>query len=62
MREPNFKYNVAASLDKAGDTRGAVRAYQEYIDAAPNAKDVEKVRTRIHQLLDRVGDGLMKPQ
>ena len=62
MPEPNFKYNVAASLDRAGDTRGAVRAYQEYLNAAPNAPDADKVRARIEKLLDRVGEGLMKPQ
>ena len=60
--EPTFKYNVAASLDRAGDTRGAVRAYQEYLNAAPNASDADKVRARIEKLLDRVGEGLMKPQ
>jgi len=62
MPEPNFKYNVAASLDRAGDTRGAVRAYQEYLNAAPHAPDADKVRARIEKLLDRVGEGLMKPQ
>ncbi len=62
MPEPTFKYNVAASLDRAGDTRGAVRAYQEYLDAAPDARDADKVRARIEALLDRVGAGLMKPQ
>jgi tetratricopeptide (TPR) repeat protein len=62
MPEANFLYNVAASLDKAGDTRGAVKAYQQYLDAAPGAHDADKVHKRIEQLLDRVGEGLMKPQ
>jgi tetratricopeptide (TPR) repeat protein len=62
MPEPTFKYNVAASLDRAGDTRGAVRAYQEYLNAAPNAHDADKVRSRIEKLLERVGAELMKPQ
>jgi tetratricopeptide (TPR) repeat protein len=62
MPAPDFLYNQAASLDKAGDTRGAVRSYQEYLNAAPNAKDADKVRTRIDQLLERVGAELMKPQ
>jgi tetratricopeptide (TPR) repeat protein len=59
---PALLYNVAASLDKAGDTQGAVRVYQEYLNADPGAKDAERVKTRIHQLLDRVGAGLMKPE
>ncbi len=62
MPEPTFKYNVAASLDRAGDTRGAVRAYQEYLNAAPDAPDADKVRARIDKLLERVGADLMKPQ
>jgi tetratricopeptide (TPR) repeat protein len=62
MPEPTFKYNVAASLDRAGDTRGAVRAYQEYLNAAPDAPDADKVRARIDKLLERVGAELMKPQ
>jgi len=59
---PQFLYNVGASLDKAGDTQGAVRAYQQYLNADPQANDAERVKTRIHQLLDRVGAGLMKPE
>ena len=62
MPNPVFKYNEAASLHHAGDTRGAVRAYQEYLNASPNAKDADKVRATIEKLLDRVGEGLMKPQ
>jgi len=58
---PQFIYNVGASLDKAGDTQGAVRAYQQYLDADPGAKDAGRVKTRIEHLLDRVGAGLMKP-
>jgi tetratricopeptide (TPR) repeat protein len=58
---PQFLYNVAASLHKAGDTMGAVKAYQEYLHAYPDAPDADKVRKAIHILLDRVGAGLMKP-
>jgi tetratricopeptide (TPR) repeat protein len=58
---PQFLYNVAASLHKAGDTMGAVKAYQEYLNAYPDAPDADKVRKAIHILLDRVGAGLMKP-
>lgn len=58
---PQFLFNQAASLDKAGDTRGAVRAYQRYLNAAPDANDADKVRKRIEMLLEKSGDALVKP-
>ena len=58
---PQILYNQAASVDKAGDTMGAVRVYQQYLNQAPDASDANRVRDRIHMLLDRTGDGLMKP-
>ncbi|HEU5293661.1 MAG TPA: tetratricopeptide repeat protein [Burkholderiaceae bacterium] len=58
---PQFLYNVGASLDKAGDTMGAVKAYQQYLNAMPNADDADKVRARIQTLLERSGDALMRP-
>lgn len=58
---PQFLYNVATSLDKAGDTEQAVRAYQRYLAASPDAADAGKVRTRIEQLNNATGNGLMKP-
>jgi thioredoxin-like negative regulator of GroEL len=58
---PQFLYNVATSLDKAGDTEQAVRAYQRYLAASPGAADAAKVRTRIEQLNNATGNGLLKP-
>jgi tetratricopeptide (TPR) repeat protein len=58
---PQFIYNVGASLHKAGDTMGAVKAYQQYLNALPNAPDADKVRKAIQILLEKSGDGLMKP-
>jgi hypothetical protein len=40
---------------------GAVRMYQQYLDAAPGAPDADKVRRAIHLLLDKAGAGLMQP-
>ena len=58
---PQFLYNVGAARQMAGDTMGAVKAYQQYLNAYPDAPDADKVRKAIHILLDRTGDGLMQP-
>jgi len=58
---PQFLYNVGASLHRAGDTMGAVKAYQQYLNALPEAADADKVRKAIQILLERSGDALMKP-
>ena len=58
---PQFLYNMAASYDKAGDTKAAVRNYQLYLSMNPDANDADKVRTRIHTLLKATGDDLMQP-
>jgi len=58
---PQFLYNQAAALDMAGDTMGAARVYQQYLNADPHASDANKVRERIHTILDRAGNGLMAP-
>ena len=58
---PQFLYNVAASLHRAGDTMGAVKAYQQYLNAFPDASDADKVRKTIQLLLERSGDALMRP-
>jgi len=58
---PQFLYNVGASLHKAGDTWGAVKAYQQYLNAFPDAPDATRVRKAIDLLLERIGAGLEKP-
>jgi outer membrane protein assembly factor BamD (BamD/ComL family) len=58
---PQFLYNVGASLHKAGDTMGAVKAYQQYLNAMPDAPDADKVRKAIQMLLEKSGDALIKP-
>jgi tetratricopeptide (TPR) repeat protein len=58
---PQFLYNVGASLHKAGDTMGAVKAYQQYLNAYPDAPDAARVRKGIEILLQRSGDALEKP-
>jgi tetratricopeptide (TPR) repeat protein len=58
---PQFLYNQGAALHKGGDLIGAVRFYQQYLDAAPDAPDADKVHRTIHLLLDKAGAGLMKP-
>lgn len=58
---PQFLYNQAASYDKAGDTQRAVQNYQLYLSMNPNADDADKVRKRIHVLLQATGADLMQP-
>jgi len=58
---PQFIYNVGASLHAAGDTWGAVKAYQQYLNAFPDAPDAANARQKIEKLLERVGAGLEKP-
>lgn len=58
---PQFLYNIGASYDKAGDTQRAVQNYQLYLSMNPNADDADKVRKRIHMLLQATGADLMQP-
>jgi len=58
---PVFLFDRAESLDMAGDTDGAVRAYQQYLNAAPNAADADKVRARIQDIQKATGNELMRP-
>jgi tetratricopeptide (TPR) repeat protein len=59
---PQFLYNIAASYDKAGETKLAVRNYQLYLNMSPDAKDGDKVRNHIHKLLKATGNDLMQPE
>jgi tetratricopeptide (TPR) repeat protein len=58
---PVFLFDRAEALDKAGDTDGAVRAYQQYLNAAPDAADADKVRARIQDIQKATGNELMRP-
>jgi tetratricopeptide (TPR) repeat protein len=58
---PQFLYNIGASYDKAGDTQRAVQNYQLYLSMNPNANDADRVRKRIHLLLQATGADLMQP-
>jgi tetratricopeptide (TPR) repeat protein len=58
---PEFLYNRAQAFDKAGDTAKAVREYQLYLNARPDAADADKVRARIHELQRMTGSDLMRP-
>ncbi len=55
------RYNLASSLDAAGETAKAVREYQLYLNETPNAPDADKVRARIEALQAQTGTELMKP-
>ena len=44
-----------------GDTWGAVKAYQQYLLAFPDAPDATRVRKAIELLLQRAGAGLERP-
>jgi tetratricopeptide (TPR) repeat protein len=58
---PEFIHNKASALDKAGETVKAVREYQLYLNASPNANDADRIRTRIDQLQRATGTELMRP-
>jgi len=61
MPFPQFLYNRGASLEKAGETKQAIREYQRYLNEQPDAQDADRVRKHIEHLQAQVGDGLMKP-
>ena len=61
MPFPQFLYNRGASLEKAGETKQAIREYQRYLNEQPDAQDADRVRAHIEHLQAQVGDGLMKP-
>ena len=46
---------------RAGDTMGAVKAYQQYLNAYPDAPDAARVRKGIQILLEKSGNALEKP-
>ncbi len=46
LPSPEFLFNQGEALSKAGDVQGAVRAFQQYLNAAPDAPDAGKVRER----------------
>lgn len=48
--EPLLSYNLARALEGAGDLEGAVDAYREYLDEAPDARDASAVRARLEGL------------
>jgi tetratricopeptide (TPR) repeat protein len=61
LPKPEFLYNEAASYDKDDDPARAVQLYSLYLQAAPDANDADRVRTRIHTLQAKTGDDLMAP-
>jgi tetratricopeptide (TPR) repeat protein len=61
LGEPAFIYNRGAALDRAGDTRAAIKAYAWYLLLTPTASDAEKVRARIRKLQAKTGDELLVP-
>jgi len=58
---PQFLFNVASSLDRAGETANAVREYQRYLNELPDAADADRVHKRIDTLQKATGTELMKP-
>lgn len=54
-----FVFNQAACLERAGNTDGAVQAYERYLALAPQAKDAGRVRDLIRRL--REGAELKRP-
>lgn len=48
--EPLLSYNLARALEGAGDLEGAVDAYSDYLDEAPDAEDAPAVRARLETL------------
>ena len=48
--EPLLSYNLARALEGMGDLEGAVSAYREYLEEAPDAADAPAVRSRLEGL------------
>ena len=58
---PAFDYNIAKAHDRLEHIDDAVRAYQRYVEGAPNAADVAEVRARIAVLRQRLGETAPPP-
>ena len=58
---PDLLYNIGAAYQRGGDTKNAVKYYQQYLNNHPDAKDADKVRNHIHKLLQKTGDALIDP-
>src|SRR5678815_4595221 len=53
---PGLDYNIARCYDRLEDYGSAVKHYQLYLDAKPNAPDLGEIRDRIAELQKRVND------
>jgi tetratricopeptide (TPR) repeat protein len=53
---PTLLYNLARALESDGDFEGAVRAYQDYLAADPNAEDKAAIQRRIENLQTQIAE------
>lgn len=49
-RDPKARLLLAESYDKQGDRSDALKTYQNYLTAFPNARDAKKIRKKIAEL------------
>ncbi|WP_236519297.1 tetratricopeptide repeat protein [Sandaracinus amylolyticus] len=54
--EPLLSYNLARALEGAGDLEGALEAYRDYLEEAPDADDAPAVRARLESLERHVAE------
>ncbi|MBX3246608.1 MAG: PEGA domain-containing protein [Myxococcales bacterium] len=50
-----FLYNAGIALERQGSLRDAVQQYERYVEAEPDASDVDEVRARIERLRAALG-------
>jgi len=56
FREPVLLHNLGRALESAGDERGAVDAYERYLDEVPDAEDRALIEGRLRQLREDVAE------
>ena len=57
---PSKLFNVGLCREKNGNMRGAIRAYEEYLSAAPDGEKVNEVKLRIELLQFKVKEAEAK--
>jgi len=59
--QPEILYNIGAAYQQAGDTKKAIKHYQLYLKAYPDAPDAERVRGQMRKMQKAAGAELMHP-
>lgn len=56
-KRPELNYNIAVCYEKLVKVKDAIAAYKLYLEEAPNAPDVEQVKSRITFLEEQISAG-----